>query len=252
MPRLAGKVAIITGAASGIGQATAKLFAREGAKVVAVDMEEQAGKQTAESIIAEGGEATFIKADVTVSTQVQNAMKATVQKYGKLDILVNNVGISPTGTVVDTKEEVWDRIIDTNLKGVFLGSKYAIPEMKNGGVIVNMASISGLVARQGEAGYDASKGGVVMLTRAMALDHASQNIRVNCVCPGTIWTPLIQRIVEESDNPAESRKNFERLHPMGRLGKPEEIAYAALYLASDESSFVTGSALVVDGGRTAA
>lgn len=224
MGRLSGKVAIVTGAASGIGQAIAKLFAREGAKVVAVDFEEQAGKKTVESIKAEGGEATFVRADVTMSNEVQNFVKTALQKYGKLDILVNNVGISPTGSVVETKEEVWDRIIDTNLKGVFLGSKYAIPEMKNGGVIVNMASISSLVARQGEAGYDASKGGVLMLTRAMALDHASQNIRVNCVCPGTIWTPLIQKIVEESDNPAEYKRKFESLHPMGRLGKPEEVA----------------------------
>jgi len=252
MGRLSGKVAIVTGTASGIGQAIAKLFAREGAKVFAVDFEEQAGKQTVQNIISEGGEATFVKADVTKSNEVQNFVKTAVQKYGKLDILVNNVGISPTGNVVETTEEVWDKIIDTNLKGVYLGSKYAIPEMKNGGVIVNMASISGLVARPGEAGYDASKGGVLMLTRAMALDHASQNIRVNCVCPGTIWTPLIRKIVEESPNPTESKKKFESLHPMGRLGTPEEVAYAALFLASDESSFVTGSALVVDGGRTAA
>jgi NAD(P)-dependent dehydrogenase (short-subunit alcohol dehydrogenase family) len=252
MTRLSGKVAVITGAASGIGRATASLFAREGAKVVVVDIDEQAGKQAVENIRAEGGEAMFVKADITIATDVQNAMRATVQKYGKLDILVNNTGISPTGTVVDTKEEVWDRIIDTNLKGVFLGSKYAIPEMRKGGVIVNMASISGLVARQGEAAYDASKGGVVMLTKAMALDHVPQKIRVNCVCPGTIRTPLIERIIAESANPEESLKKFESLHPIGRLGKPEEVAHAVLYLASDESSFVTGSALVVDGGRTAA
>jgi len=250
--RLKNKVALITGAGSGIGQASAVLFAKEGAKVVVVDIDPKRGLETVNLIKNEGGEAMFVNADVTKASDAEKMVKTTVEKYGKLDILFNNVGsFLLLGTVPDTTEEKWDRIIEINLKSVFLGSKYAIPEMikRGGGVIINTASENGLVGTTGAAGYCAAKGGVVLLTKAMALDHVQQNIRVNCICPCNVATPMLERFLATFDE--QTRRKILLAMPMGRFGKPEEVAYAALFLASDESSYVTGSALVVDSGFTA-
>ena len=196
--RLEGKVAIITGAASGIGQATALLFAKEGAKVVVADLDEAGGNEVVEQINAGGGESMFVHTDVTVATDVQAMIKSTVDTYGKLDVLFNNAGIAMRLPVVDLPEEDWDRCVDINLKGVFLGSKYAVPEMiKNGGgSIINMASIYGLVGAPTRAAYVATKGGVANLTRGMALDYATDNVRVNCICPGFTETPLLAGVLK--------------------------------------------------------
>jgi NAD(P)-dependent dehydrogenase (short-subunit alcohol dehydrogenase family) len=249
--KLKGKVALITGSGSGIGRASAVLFAREGARVVLVDYNEDNGRETLKIIQENGGEAMFIHADVSKGSDAEKMVREAVKKYGRLDILFNNAGKGLVKTVPDTTEEEWDILIDTNLKGVFLGSKYAIPEMaKNGrGAIINTASISGLVGHRNSAAYCASKGGIIMLTKAMAGDHAPQNIRVNCICPGHVLTPQLEPLIRSI--PKSSTEAIVKRYPLGRLGSPEDIAYAALYLASDESSWVTGSALVIDGGCTA-
>jgi len=251
--RLKDKVAIITGAGSGIGRATAVLFAKEGAKVVVVDIDKKAGEETVRIIRSNGGEAIFVQADVSKATDAERIVKTTIEEYGKVDILFNNAGVWVRGidTVVDAPEEEWDRVININLKSVFLCSKYAIPEMiKNGGgVIINMASAQGLVGTAGYATYCASKGGVVLLTKATALDYAPYNIRVNCLCPGAVATPPLYK--KGWPNDPKLKQIIKELEPIGRPAEPEEIAYAALFLASDESSFMTGAALVVDGGWTA-
>ena len=250
--RLKDKVSLITGAASGIGRATAILFAKEGAKVVVADYDEQGGNQTVDLIRQVGGEAFFIHADVSIALDSENVIKTIILNFGKLDILFNNAGISLTGKVADTTEKEWDKIIDTNLKGVFLLSKYAIPEMlKNGkGVIINMASALGFVGMENLSAYCASKGGVVALTKAMALDYAPI-IRINCLCPGAISTPMMEHAFNASKDPDAMRNAYIMRHPIGRLGTPEDVAQAALYLASEESSFITGSSLIIDGGATA-
>jgi len=252
--RLKDKIAIITGAGSGIGRATAKLFAREGAKVVASDIFTEGCQETINMIKSSGGEAIMVKADVSRADQVQAMVNATLEAFGQINILFNNAGIELSALITETSEEDWDRIMNTNLKGIFLCSKYTIPEMikVGGGSIVNTASIAGLVGFNNLGAYNASKGGVVILTKNMAIDYAHYNIRVNCICPGAIETSMMERILEMWGGNIEAiKQQFVALHPIGRLGKPEDIAYAALYLASDESSFVTGSALVVDGGYTA-
>ncbi len=251
--RLAGKVSVITGAGSGIGRATALLFAREGAKVVAGDIQGELAEETAQMIRRAGGEATAVGVDVTKAEDVQRMFRKVLDSYGRLDVLVNNAGIGFAATVEHTDEGDWDRLLAVNLKGVFLGCKYAIPIMRQGGggVIVNTASTVAMVGIESRAAYCASKGGVAALTKAMALDHVRDGIRVNCVAPGTIETPYFTEIFATSNAPAQLRKSLEDRQAMQRLGKPEEIAYAMLYLACDESSFVTGSMLVVDGGWTA-
>ena len=247
--RLEGKVAIITGAASGLGQATALLFAREGAKVVIADINEVGAAETLDQIEAAGGKGLVVRTDVTSAKDTERMVEKTVQTYGKLDILFNNAGIAMRLPVVELAEADWERCIDINLKGVFLCSKYALPEMiKNGGgSIINMSSIYGIVGARTRAAYAASKGGVANLTRSMALDYAKYNVRVNCICPGFVETPLFKGVVRTQ----AEYEALVNLHPMGRLGLPIEIAYGALYLASDESSFVTGIALPIDGGYTA-
>ncbi len=251
--RLAGKVSVITGAGSGIGRAAAVLFAREGAKLVAADVRRKAAEETAQMIHDAGGSAIAVEADVTDAGAVQRMFQETVQVYGRLDVLVNNAGYGFAATVEQTDEADWDRLMTVNLKGVFLGCKYGIPIMRQGGggAIVNTASTVAMVGIESRAAYCASKGGVAALTRAMALDHVRDNIRVNCVAPGTIETPYFTEIFAKSEDPATLRKTLEARQAMNRLGKPEEVAHAMLYLASDESSFVTGTMLVVDGGWTA-
>ncbi len=251
--RLAGKVSVITGAGSGIGRAAALLFAREGARVVAADIAPAAAQETARMIRDAGGEVTAVEVDVTRAASVQGMVAAALQATGRLDVLVNNAGYGFAATVEETEEEAWDRLMAVNLKGVYLGCKYTIPVMRRqgGGVIVNTASTVALVGIERRAAYCASKGGVAALTRAMALDHVRDGIRVNCVAPGTIETPYFTDVFAKSPDPAALRRELEGRQAMGRMGRPEEVAQAMLYLACEESSFVTGSVLVVDGGWTA-
>ncbi len=245
MDRLDGKVALITGAGSGIGRAGALLFAEEGAKVAVADYVPMGGQETVRMIKKAGGEAIFIEVDVSKAADVENMVRTTVDTYGRIDILYNNAGIMGTeAPTAEATEEDWDRVIDTNLKSVFLASKYTIPVMLNGGggVIVNTASITGFIGSPRLPAYGASKGGVIQLTKAMALEYADRNIRVNCICPGVIETPMT-----ETDGLAR-RTDF---IPQKRAGRVDDVARAALYLASDDSSYVTASSLVVDGGWTA-
>ncbi len=254
--RLEGKVALITGAASGIGRATAILFAKEGAKVAVVDMDELGGQRTASIVGEGGGGARFIKANVTDVADIQNTIKETVQAFGALHILYNNAGIGANqygATLENVDEEEWDRILGTNLKGVILCSKYAVPEIKRsgGGAIVNTASIAGIVSLPTHA-YSAAKAGVIQITKTSAIELSKSNIRVNAVAPGFIDTPLLRGV--RSGRGQKEQENviatYARRTPIGRIGVPEDIAKAVLFLSSDEASFVTGHTLVVDGGYT--
>ncbi|MGD2148584.1 MAG: SDR family oxidoreductase [Anaerolineae bacterium] len=251
--RLANKVALITGGASGIGRATALRFAREGSAVAVVDLEEVGGQAVVRAIVGEGGRALFLRCDVSQAADCQRAVRETLDRLGRLDILFNNAGIIRRATVIDTTEEEWDRVMAVNVKSIFLLAKYAIPVMAQagGGVIINTASGWGLIGGRKAVSYCASKGAVVNMTRAMALDHGEQNIRVNCICPGDTDTTMLR---DEARQLGESDERFlaeAADRPLQRIGRPEDIAQAALYLASDASSFVTGAALVVDGGGLA-
>ncbi len=250
---LRGKVALITGGASGIGKATAVLFAREGASVAVLDLNEAGGQALCDDIRQEGGTAIFLRGDVTRAADCEAAVRQTVEQLGRLDILFNNAGIIRRASVVETKEEEWDRVMATNVKSVFLLSKYAIPVMAKagGGAIVNTASGWGLVGGRDAASYCASKGAVVLLTKAMALDHAAQHIRVNCVCPGDTDTPMLREEARQLGEPIEKFLEGCAQRPLGRMARPEEIARAVLFLVSEASSYVTGTSLVVDGGGLA-
>jgi NAD(P)-dependent dehydrogenase (short-subunit alcohol dehydrogenase family) len=250
--RLSGKVAIVTGAASGIGRATALLFAAEGAKVVAADLDAEKGQRLAEEVLGRGGDCAFLQVDVSSPEDVQRMVTRAVETYGHLDIIFNNAGVEgEQAPTADCSLQNWDRVISINLQGVFLGMKYAIPEMlKNGGgVIINNASVAGIVGFQGIPAYCASKGGVIQLTKTAALEYAKQGIRVNAICPGVIRTPMVERFLGNNE---QAEKTFEALEPVGRFGRPEEVAQLALFLASDDSSFCTGAPFVVDGGLVAA
>ena len=248
--RLEGKVALISGGARGMGAAEARMFAGEGAKVVIGDVLEQEGSQTEAAINETGGECLFVKLDVTSEASWQAAIAAAVARFGKLDILVNNAGISIQGGLEDFSEADWDRTLAVNTKGVFLGTKHAIPEMRRagGGSIVNISSGAGIAPSPGtSAAYAASKGAVRIFSKATAVQYAAENIRCNSVHPGPIDTPMLR---SGRTDEARRQEQVGRI-PLGRIGTAEEIAYGVLYLASDESSFVTGSELVIDGGRTA-
>ena len=247
--RLEGKVVLISGGARGQGAVEARLFAGEGAKIVIGDVLEAEGRQVEAQINESGGESLFLRLDVTGEENWQEVVAATVARFGKLDVLINNAGIYRTERVEETSEELWDQVMDINGKGVFLGTKCVIPEMRRagGGSIINISSTAGLVGSNMSAAYGASKGAVRIFTKATAIQYAGDGIRANSIHPGIIETPMTEQLLSDE---AQYRERLGRT-PIGRIGRPEDVAYGALYLASDESSFVTGSELVIDGGRTA-
>jgi len=255
--RLKDKVSLITGAASGIGKATALVFAREGAKVMCADINAEGAEAVARQIADTGGEAASIKVDVAVEAEVKEMVSQTVARWGRLDVLYNNAGIGYGMPVTHVTEEDWDRLMDINLKGVFFGCKHAIPEMlKNGGgSIVSTASDAGLVGTAMLSPYCASKGGVVLFTKSLAVEWGAMGIRVNCVCPGVIRTPILDPFLATAQAAGATAEEvwarMARVHPVGRVGEPEEVGRAVAFLASDEASFITGVALPVDGGFAA-
>jgi len=250
---LAGKTALITGGAGGIGRATALLFAREGAGVCIVDLHEEAGQEIAREISAAGGHAIFERADVTRSTDCRRVLERTVHEFGGIHVLFNNAGIIRRASVVEISEADWDAVMAVNVKSVFLVYREVIPIMAKagGGSIINTASGWGLAGGPRAAAYCASKGAVVLLTKAMAIDHGRQNIRVNCICPGDTDTAMLRGEARQLGEAEDRFLSDSARRPLGRVGRPEEVAQAALYLAGDDASFVTGSALVVDGGGLA-
>ena len=249
--RVEGKVALVTGGASGIGRATALTFAREGARLVIADMNEEGGQQTAHMITEKGGEAIFVQVDVSQATAVEAMISKTVETYGRLDCAHNNAGIAGGARTLtaDYPEERWHQVIAVNLTGVWLCMKYEIPQMlsQGSGAIVNTASAAGLVSGRGISAYVASKHGVVGLTKTAALEYAQQGIRVNCVCPGYIQTPMTARGLSDPEQKAQIIAR----EPIGRVGTPEEVAEAVVWLCSDAASFVTGHTMMVDGGYVA-
>jgi NAD(P)-dependent dehydrogenase (short-subunit alcohol dehydrogenase family) len=251
--RLEKKVALVTGGGTGIGRACALAFAREGAQVAVAGRREQPLAGVVREIERAGGQAAAVPFDVTNAASVTRAIASTVERFGALHILVNNAGDLLVADVEGTSESEWDHIMAVNLKGTFLVSKAALPELRRagGGAIINIASILGIVAMKNRAAYTASKGGVIALTKSMALDHAKDRIRVNCICPTIVETELVESLFSSQPDPEAARQARRDMLPIGRLGKPEDVAHLAVYLASDESSFVTGAALPLDGGLTA-
>ena len=248
--RFAGKVAFVTGAGSGIGRATAIAFAAEGADVVLADIDTAGNEETARLVAEHGGQVLAVKCDVTSSSDIQAAIKQTVQEFGRLDVAFNNAGIEqPPAPLVDISEEEWSRVLDIDLRSAFLCMKYEIPAMleHGGGSIVNTSSGAGVVGIRGQAAYVAAKHGLIGLTKSAALDYAAQGVRVNAICPGIIETPMMDRF---SGGTAEGRAQVIGQEPVGRMGSPEEIASAVLWLSSDLGAFATGHAMVIDGGQT--
>jgi NAD(P)-dependent dehydrogenase (short-subunit alcohol dehydrogenase family) len=252
IPSLLGKVAVVTGAASGIGRATATLLAQRGASVCIVDWNADGGEETAAQIRSEGGTASFQKVDVSKAAEVESLMDTLLATYGRLDILVNNAAVQILGTLTETSEESWDRIHDVNLKGVFLCCKYAIPLMigRVGATIVNVASVLGIVADPDLTAYCAAKGGVISLTKAAALTYGPQGIRINCICPGDVETQLVKEYFDNNADPVAFRQEVYSNYALKRIASPTEVAKAIAFLASDEASFMAGSTLIVDGGLT--
>ncbi len=251
--RLAGKAVVVTGSGAGIGKTSAKLFAEEGARVVIADIDGAAGKKAVEEILAQKGEALFVPTDVADPLQVAALMKAAEQRFGRIDVLFNNAAVNHVGKVTETSVEDWDRVMAVNVRSVFLGCRYAIPIMQEhgGGAIINTASAAAIVGLRGLAVYTASKGAVLQLTKNLALDYAADNIRVNALCPGVTATEMTLGVIARSPDPEAARARMDSGRPMGRMGQPMEIAQAALFLASDESSYMTGAHMLVDGGYCA-
>ena len=254
MDRLKNKVALITGSAVGIGQASAKLFAQEGSKVVIADMDAIAAEETVQVINRECGEtcAISVQADVTREEDCRTMIETAIEHFGKLDILFNNAGVVVGGAVHEIKTPDWDYSMAANVRSIYWAVKYALPHFRaqGGGVIINTASVAGLMGLKDRSVYSASKAAVIGVTRAIAMDYVKDGIRCNCLAPGTVETPSLLRRFAALPHPEEARQQFIARQPMGRLGKPEDVAGAALYLASDESSFVTGITLIVDGGMS--
>ena len=253
MTRLAGKVALITGGGTGIGQAIALQFAREGAAVSIVGRRVEKLTQTAAEIERQGGKAIALEGDVTRAQDGERVVRETAAKFGRLNVLVNCAGALNVGTVEEISEEEWDRLMSVNVKGPFLVSRAVLPEFRKsgGGAIVNVGSILGLVAMRDRAAYSTSKGAVTLLTKAMALDHASENIRVNCICPSLVETELIKDLFDASEKGQAVKKARLATLPLGRMGRPADVAFLAVFLASDESAWITGAAIPLDGGLSA-
>src|SRR5215210_2846500 len=257
MTEFSGKVAIVTGGALGIGRAAARKLATEGASVVICSDREEQVEDAVAALSEEGLEVSGVRADVTSSADMEKLIDFAAETCGGVDVLVNSAGVQRYGTVVETEEEVWDEVLDVNLKGIYLASKHAIPEMRKrgGGAIVNLSSVQAFASQKGVAAYTASKGGINALTRAMALDHAEENIRVNAVCPGSVDTPMLRwsaNLFKGDKSAEETLADWGRMHPLGRVASPEEVAEVIAFLAGPRASFVTGGDYKVDGGMLAA
>lgn len=256
MNRVKNKVAIVTGGASGLGKSSAILLAREGAKIVITDLDEESGNAVVKQIKNDGGEAIFIKQDVSEEDQWKQVIQKTLKTFGKLHILANAAGIGVGGNVEEITLADWKKLLSINLDGSFLGTQYAIKAMREtgeGGSIINFSSIEGLIGDPNLPAYNASKGGVTLFTKSAALHCAKEGygIRVNSIHPAYIWTPMVENLLKAQGNLEEGKKQLESLHPVGHMGEPDDIGYGVVYLASDESKFMTGSELVIDGGYTA-
>jgi NAD(P)-dependent dehydrogenase (short-subunit alcohol dehydrogenase family) len=253
MKRFANKKVFISGGATGIGEVAALLFAQQGAIVTIFDRDIENGEKCLQKVLDGGGRGIFISGNLIYPEEIEKAIDQSLKTYGGIDILINNAGVESPYSVHEMPIEEWDRVMAVNLRGMYLMVKAVIPIMKKsgGGAIVNTASISGLLGWPISAAYCASKGGVIQLTKQMAVDYAQDNIRVNCIAPGTTLTPLIERIFQQESEPEKAKQQISQMHPLGRFAQPEEIAQAILFLASEDASFITGAVLPVDGGYTA-